>query len=315
MLPSRFRSPPSQPRSFLRFALRLLWALATLLLVGSIGVYWSSQSRIGRLYDVVPDRLFAEPDSVSIDRGRHVATIRGCVECHGANLGGRVFLDDPMIGRFVAGNLTAGRGGIGARYSEADWIRAIRHGVRPSGRGLLVMPSDEYYHLSDADLASLVEYLKGVPAVNNELPASHVSPVGRALITIDREIAILPAERIDHVGPRPVAPAVGASIEYGRYLATSCIGCHGAGLAGGRIPGVPPDWPAASNLTPLAGTALARWSQAEFVRALRSGATPEGRKLDQRYMPWQVLGQMTDDEMQALWMYLRSLPGKPTGTR
>lgn len=298
-------------RLIVRFAL-----LATVVLIAvAVAVFWSSQSRLGRLYDVVPEQLFADPAVVSIERGRHVATIRGCIECHGANLAGRVFLDDPMIGRLVASNLTAGPGGIGAAYSDADWIRAIRHGVGPNRRGLLIMPADEFNHLSDADLASLLQYLKSVPVVANALPASAVSAIGRVLITLDRSIPILPAETIDHVAPRPVAPPVGVTVDYGRYLASSCLTCHGAGLAGGRIPGVPPDWPAASNLTPLPGAPIARWSESDFARTLRSGVTPEGRKLDARYMPWQVIGQMTDAEMQALWLYLRSLPAKPTGTR
>lgn len=220
-----------------------------------------------------------------------------------------------MIGRLVASNLTAGPGGIGATYSDADWIRAIRHGVGPNRRGLLIMPADEFNQLSDADLASLLQYLKSVPKVASALPASTVSAIGRVLITLDRAIPILPAETIDHVAPRPAAPPVGVTVDYGRYLATSCLTCHGAGLAGGKIPGVPPDWPPASNLTPWAGAAIARWSQPEFVRTMRTGETPEGRSLARRYMPWQVLGQMTDDELQALWLYLRSLPAKASGTR
>jgi mono/diheme cytochrome c family protein len=97
-----------------------------------------------------------------------------------------------------------------------------------------------------------------------------------------------------------MATHIGVTLEYGRYLGTSCIGCHGATLSGGRIPGVPPDWPAASNLTPAPGAAIARWSDTEFAKTMRTGTTPEGRMLDQKYMPWRMLGKMTDEEMQAL---------------
>lgn len=65
---------------------------------------------------------------------------------------GRVFLDEPAIGRFVASNLTRGKGGVGASYTDDDWVRAIRHGVGPDGKALLIMPSQEFFNLSDADV-------------------------------------------------------------------------------------------------------------------------------------------------------------------
>lgn len=78
---------------------------------------------------------------------------------------------------------------------------------------------------------------------------------------------------------------------------------------------MPPQWPPAANLTPEPGAAIARWSKAGFAATLRTGVTPEGRQLESLYMPWKVIGQMTDDEIEALWLYLRSLPPKGTGNR
>ena len=94
-----------------------------------------------------------------------------------------------------------------------------------------------------------------------------------------------------------------------------CTGCHGDTLSGGKIPGTPPDWPPALNLTPYPGSSTDVWSQAEFIRTLRTGITPRGNQLDTRYMPWKVLGQMTDDELKALWLFLRSAPPKEYGNR
>ena len=93
----------------------------------------------------------------------------------------------------------------------------------------------------------------------------------------------------------------------------TCIGCHGPGLSGGPIPGVPADWPPAPNLTP--GGRLSQWSEDDFIRVMRTGVTPDSKQIANRYMPWQALGQMTDDELKALWLYLQSLPAKPTGNR
>ena len=299
----------------LKWTARLAAALAALLLVACIAIFWSSQSRLGRLYSVRPAPLSVAGETVTIERGRHTATIRGCRDCHGANLEGRVVLDDPMIGRFVASNLTRGKGGVGASFTDEDWVRAIRHGVRPNGRALLVIPSDEFARLSDADVASMIAYIKSVPPVDNALPESAVSPVGRVIMTLNREVGVLSADRIDHAASPPAAPPVGVSVEHGRYLASSCVTCHGPTFSGGTIPGVPPGWPPAANLTPLPGAAIARWSKAQFAATLRTGTTPEGRALDSRYMPWKVIGQATDDEIEALWLYLRSLPTKGTGGR
>lgn len=302
-------------RTLLKWTTRLALAVLVLLAVACIAVFWSSESRLGRTYAVHPAPLSAAGEAVTTERGRHAATIRGCLDCHGDTLGGRVFLDDPMIGRFVASNLTRGKGGIGASYTDEDWVRAIRHGVRPNGRALLVMPSDEFSVLSDADVASVIAYIKSVPSVDNVLPQSAVSLTGRAIMTLDRDVAVLSAERIDHGAARVPAPPVGVTREYGRYLASSCLSCHGPTLSGGKIPGVPPGWPPAGNLTPEPGTAITRWSEEGFAATLRTGVTPEGRQLDGRYMPWKVIGQMTDAEIEALWIYLRSVPSKATGSR
>jgi len=64
------------------------------------------------------------------------------------------------------------------------------------------------------------------------------------------------------------------------------------------------------NLTP--GGELASWSEVDFFTAIRTGVTPSGHKLSEE-MPWQNFGQMTDDELKAVWLYLQSLPALPQG--
>ena len=302
-------------KTLLKWATRILGAVGVLLAGAFLIVFWASESRLDRAYHVQPRKLNIQQDMATLHHGRHIATIRGCTECHGENLAGRVFLDNPMIGRFVATNLTRGKGGIGAKFSDTDWVRAVRHGVRPNGKPLMIMPSDEFFQLSDSDLAAAIAYAKSVPAVDNELPASKISAARRALVTLNRDIAILPAERIAHDASRAAVPAAGVTPEYGAYLATGCTTCHGATFSGGKIPGVPPDWPPAANLTPAADAAISRWNVEQFAHTLRTGITPEGRQLNKHYMPWPVIGKMTDDELQALWLYFRSVPAKPHGNR
>jgi hypothetical protein len=118
---------------------------------------------------------------------------------------------------------------------------------------------------------------------------------------------------IDHDGPRPAAPERGVTAEYGEYLAGLCTLCHGAGFSGGPIPGTPPSDPPALNLTP-AGR-LQNWTLEEFITAMRTGATPGGPQLRDEFMPYSIFVDMTDEELQAIWLYLQSLPPKEYGNR
>jgi mono/diheme cytochrome c family protein len=302
-------------RAVARWTLRICLFLVGILAIAAAVVFGLTQVRLTHTYAIAAETVAMPTDPEGVARGQHVATISGCVDCHGPDLAGRVFFDNPMVGRFVASNLTRGNGGVGARFGDADWIRAIRHGVRPDGKPLLVMPAKEYFGLSDEDLGALIGYLKTLPPVDRELPRSSVSPMGRVLMVALKDMAILSAERIDHTAARPAAPTPGITREYGAYLAVRCTGCHGDTLSGGKIPGTPPDWPPALNLTPYEGAAAAVWSEPQFIHAMRTGMTPAGRQLDRKYMPWPVLGQMTDEELKALWMYLQAAPARAYGNR
>jgi mono/diheme cytochrome c family protein len=244
--------------------------------------------------------------------GEHIATTRGCTDCHAPDFGGGVFADEMPVFRLSASNLTGG--GVGGEYSNEDWVRAIRHGIGPDGKPLLFMPSYEYYYLSDDDLAAMILYLKSLPAVSREFSENKVGPVGRVLFMAG-QLPLVPAEMINHEGPRPTAPPKGATVEYGAYLAVGCTGCHGPGFSGGKIPGVPPEWPAATNITPDAETGIGSWSREDFFRALKEGRRPDGTELQAEYMPWPNMGQLYEDEMEALWMYVSSVEAKPFGGR
>ncbi len=123
-------------------------------------------------------------DSAAVARGEHIALIHGCRDCHGKDLGGRVFLDIPP-GRFVAPNLTGGRGGVGRSYRDHDWDRAIRQGVRQDSTSLLpIMPYQLFNRLSDEDAAALIAWLKRLPAVDNELPPMKIRIPGYAMVSL-----------------------------------------------------------------------------------------------------------------------------------
>jgi len=292
-----------------------LGGLLGVLLLATAAVYGITEYRLQKTYDVTPAAVAFLNDQATIEKGKHIATTRGCVDCHTANLAGKVFVDAPPFGRLFAANLTGGRGGAGARYrSDTDWVRAIRHGIRPDGKPLLFMPSHEFNVLDDKDLGALIAYLKSVPPVDNVAPKENmVGPIGRVLF-LKGDLPLVPAELIDHTAPRNVAPPAGPTAAYGAYLATGCTGCHGAGFSGGPIPGAPPEFPPAANLTPDPATGLGKWTEQDFFTALRTGRRPDGRQLREE-MPWKLTAQMTDDEIRAMWLHLRSLAPQPVGNR
>lgn len=291
-------------KRILRLFAILLGTLLALILISVAAVYAISGSRMSRTYDV-PSAPVAVPDGdEAIAYGEHVATIRACNGCHGPDLGGATLIEDPMLGSIYTANLTGGDGGVLGDYSDAQLARAIRHGIGHDGKPLLVMPSQEFRVLSDEDLGALIAYLRAQPGVDRRLPQNSVGPMGRILY-LSGQLPLLPAELIDHDAPPPPPPPRAVSAEYGGYLAVVCQGCHGPDFAGGRVPGSAPDAIPAANLTP--GGELATWNEADFIATIRTGTTPSGHRLDEA-MPWQQFASMSDEELQAVWLYLQSLP-------
>jgi mono/diheme cytochrome c family protein len=228
---------------------------------------------------------------------------------------GNIYLDDPAVGLVIASNLTSGKGGVAGGYGDADWVRAIRHGVRPDGTPLLFMPATEFYYLSDEDLGQVIAYIKSAPPVDHELQRSTLSFMGKVVMVLVPSITFIPAELIPHAASRPLAPKVGITPQYGQYLTYSCKVCHGPTMSGGPIPGFPSTWPEAPNLTFGDGSALPSWTEGGFMNTLRTGVTPEGRKLRREYMPWGSYKFMDDEELKGVWAYLGSLPKKDYGNR
>lgn len=290
----------------------VLASLVGLLLLVLVGVYGLSERRLRKTYEVDPGAIVFRSDPQTLARGRHIAETRGCTDCHGENLAGKVFIDAPPMARLFASNLTRGEGGIGAIYTDRDWARSIRHGIGPDRRPLLFMPAHEFNAMSDEDLGAMITYFKSLPPVDNVLPENSVGPLGRVLY-LSGQFPLVPAELIDHQAARRPAPLAGPTPEYGAYLATGCIGCHGPGFSGGKIPGGPPGVPAAANLT-IHQTGLAKWTEQDFFRALREGKRPDGTELNE-FMPWRTTARMTDEEIHAVWAFLNTLPAKPDGGR
>jgi mono/diheme cytochrome c family protein len=248
-------------------------------------------------------------DEAALARGKYLFASRGCAGCHAANGAGSVFIDD-AAGGFRARSPNITPAGVVAKYTEADWVRAIRHGVRPDGRALFIMPCEDYNRFTDADVAALIAFARSLPPV----------PGGAAEFTVPLPVKALYAlgvvkdasEKIDHRLPPAQPVAEGVTPEHGRYVANLCGGCHGPGLSGGKIAGGPPAWPAASNLTPGPGTVMTTYDSADKLKALfRSGKRPDGSAV--AVMPFETLREINDTDVAALYAYLKTLPPKAAG--
>lgn len=272
-----------------------------------------SQAALGKTYAVKVRPVAIPADAATVARGRHIAETRGCNDCHGRDYAGAKVIEDGAMGRLYGSNLTPGKGSKVAGFTDEDWVRAIRHGVGKDGRGLFIMPSMEYSHFSDEDLAAVIAFLKTVPAVDREPVAPAYGPISQILLTLSPE-KMIAAAALDHANlAPPVAIAKAPTAEYGRYVAASCMGCHGANFSGGKIEMGPPDWPLAANLTKHADGRLAKWTEQDFITVIRTAKRPDGTVLNP-VMP-AAFGGMDDVELRALWAFFQSLPPVAQGTR
>lgn len=303
---------PEFMKKFWKFY-RILKISAAVLIVGLLAVgtiYALSSYQLNRTHPVPPlPKLTLSTDPAVLARGGHIATSLGmCTECHGTDLGGKIMTDAGPLGLLAGPNLTRGRGGLGTTLTPDDWVRAIRHGVGRDGASLLVMPSETFVHLRHDDLSALVSYLRQLPPVDRVVPESALRPLGRTLLALGK-LPLLVAEKTPNLPlQKTIDPT--PSVAYGEYLSNigGCRGCHNLNLSGGVVHG-PPGTPPASNLTP---TGIGSWTETDFVRTLRTGRRPNGTPLHES-MPWRQTAQMTDDELHAIWLYLRSVPPRETG--
>lgn len=276
------------------------WVLASALAMASLAGMGSAQA------------------APSVERGDYlVNTIMGCGNCHtpmGPNgpemdkaLGGRLVEDNPAF-KAISANITPG--GEVANWSDAELAKAIREGIRPDGSIIgPPMPFEVYKGISDNDLASIVMYLRTVPAVANDPGKS------------EYRIPLPPA-----YGPPITSVAEvpqGVTVEYGAYLAGPlghCTVCHTPwdkngmaqfetlmGAGGNEFHG-PWGTSITANITP---TGIGHYTDAELKAVLTTGKRPDGSMLLPP-MPVATVAAMKSEDVDALILYMRSLPPKDT---
>lgn len=276
--------------------------LLALCLLGIVG-YVLGGNAFDKTYDVEVQALSIPTEESAQERGQYlVEAVLMCQECHGDQLEGDVLIDEAPMGTIYATNLTSGEGGIGSEYSDEDWVRALRHGVGPEGRGLIIMPSHHFAKFSDEDLAAVISYLKTVPPVDNDTPEPNVGIGARLMVLADPE-GFLPAEAIDHDAETVASVSPAVSAEYGAYLGEICTACHGEDLGGMSAPGGGGEAPSITS-----DSNVGDYSLAEFTSIMRTGTKPNGDVLDVEEMPWDRFAQMTDEDLEAIYLHLQAMP-------
>lgn len=284
------------------------------------GLSLTIASRQNLHYDAPYPNIHASTDSAVIARGKHlVYSSAHCIDCHQrANadslialgqevpLSGGVLFDLP-VGKIYSKNITPDKEtGIG-KYTDVEIARALRYGVHPDGT--VVYDFMPFHNTSDEDLTAMISYLRAQHPVHNAVPDHQLNLMGNAV----KAFLVKPAGPTGEV-PRSVLPDTTAV--YGRYIAmhlAECNGCHTKRDMAGAVIGEPfgggnnIEGFITPNLTPDPTGRIYKWTKQDFISRFRKGKLIPGSP-----MPWRSFGRMTDDELTALYNFLKSL--KPIAT-
>lgn len=274
----------------LRWAGLGLAGVAVFVLFAVAGAFAASEAMIRWPVQGETVRLTAATASAgSVERGRRLAKLNGCHDCHGDRLEGRLFHDEMPILRAWGPNLTR----IAAAQSDAQLDRAIRHGVAGDGRRLWVMPSAAFAQLTDPEAADLIAYVRSFPVAGEDQPRIQVGHVGRVGVLLGKFRS--EPQVLAQAGP-PVLPDFGPQHAEGRRLARVCVECHGADLKGIAFLKTP-------DLTMAAS-----YDEADFQRLLHEGVAAGGRKLDGLMggVAQSRFSALTDAEIAQLHAYLKA---------
>src|SRR5271169_2272404 len=254
------------------------------------------------------------------ERGEYLVRAGGCFSCHtaagGRKLAGGRALTTPF-GTFYTPNITPDtETGIG-RWTDAQFLRALRDGIRPDGANYFpVFPYTSFTGITDSDVLAIKAYLISLPAVRHQNRPHDVGfPFSwRFLQTGWKLLFFTP-------GPFQPAPEQSAAYNRGAYLVTAlthCGECHtprnflGATRSGLSLAGTPdgPDGQLVPNITPDQNTGIGKWERGDLVELLRTGMTPEQSKVKgaMREVIQDGLKYLRDDDLEAIADYLFAQP-------
>ena len=288
----------------------VLGSLVGLVVISVLTLFMMGNARLNKTYDFPPSNLTIPTDAESIAHGQHIAESL-CEGCHSPDLSGiSNWFDGGPLGTIDSANLTSGNGGVGQTFTDEDFVRAIRHGIDPTGKPTFMPAVVSTSHMSDEDLADVIAFVKSVPPVDHMTYGKQFTPLAKIMFAVG-VLPPFPVEVVSHE-THVTAPTPAVTVEYGSYLVDThdCHVCHGQNMNGGKFPD-----PTIKLITPnlTQGGDLSAWTEADFLNTLKTGVTLRGHQLSDN-MPWKEFSHMTDDELKAIWMYLQSLPKLPQYT-
>ncbi|MCK1704418.1 cytochrome c [Bradyrhizobium sp. 146] len=293
--------------------LRRTIPVALLAALAAAGVYWWLSAPVGAAAGTAPARV---PD---LANGQMMFNAGGCASCHAVpdqpdrlRLGGGVAIKSPF-GTFYAPNISSDpTDGIG-KWSEAEFVNAVMHGVSPDGGHYFpAFPYTSYQHARREDVLDLFAYLKTLPAVAGKVRDHDV----RFPFNIRRNVGIWKFLFLDD---KPFVPDSAKSPQWNRgaYLVNSfghCAECHsprnalGGIMAGQRFAGGPN--PEGEGWVPnITQKGLGEWSAKDIAYFLKTGELPDGDSVGGAMT--RVIkntSQLPDDDLAAMADYLKSLP-------
>jgi mono/diheme cytochrome c family protein len=287
----------------MRWVLRILGGLVVVLVLAVGTVYTISEQAINKRYPFQEYPVSLPSDSASLAHGARIARMR-CAGCHGDSLQGRAdFFDEPMIARIATPNVPARL----ASQTDAEFAGFLRSGVRRDGISPFVMPPPGLYHISDVELGALIAYLRTLPVSANETPPNAYRLLGRMGVMLGQFKTAVAA--FDTTQERVGRDSAWATTRHGEYLArVVCSECHGANLTGDPAAG-------AETASPSLAGALG-YSPDQFVRLMREGVPREATT--QLSMMAEAarysFTHFTDDEITAIYGYLKALPSTGVST-
>jgi mono/diheme cytochrome c family protein len=256
----------------------------------------------------------------AVERGEYLVRAGGCFSCHtapgGQKLAGGRALPTPF-GTFYSPNITPDPDtGIG-RWTDAQFLRALREGVRPDGANYFpVFPYPSFTGITDSDALAMKAYLFSLPPVHQQnRPHDVPFPFSwRFLQTGWKLLFFTP-------GPFQPMPDRSAAYNRGAYLVTAlahCGECHtprnflGATRSGWSLAGTRdgPEGQLVPNITPDPTTGIGKWEKDDVVELLRTGTTPEQSKVKgaMRETIQDGLKYLRDDDLEAIADYLFAQP-------
>ena len=285
-----------------------------ILLFFIVALFVTVQSRQKLTYDAPYPNITASKDSSVIARGKHlVFSSAHCINCHNNNNPDSLFMQGehvPLsgavafrlpVGTIYSKNITPdNETGIG-KYSDQEIARSLRYGVKPDGR--VVFDFMQFHNMSDEDLTAVISYLRVQEPVYNKVPGNELNFVGKAVN----------AFMVKPVGPDGEIPKTvikDTSAAYGKYLAINiaeCKGCHTQRDMAGKFIGEPFGGGAeiegyiTPNLTPDPSGRISKWTKENFINRFRQGKLIPGTP-----MPWNSYARMTDDELTAVYNFLKT---------